>query len=356
MSKELPQPQQSEEVDLGQLFKLIGNAFDRLFKFIGGFFTKIFGLFIGVLSHFFKRKIWYASVVIIGFAVGFFMDSTSDKTYGANMFIETNFNSARQVYENIQEFHQLANKDKDFVELSKRLNITEEEAKTLKGFYIQPDADENFIVEKYSGFYKKLDSISRLEMDYERFKQSLSSYDFRIHKIGVATTNKKIYKSIEEAFIKEISRNIYLEEIVEVNLENLNRKDDALLVQIQKTDSLVKEYLSIRINESKKENLTGSGTNLYMGNAESGSLIVDESVIIEKRLDLEAQRRMINKDKVEQKNVINVIANFPTNGYDISNWYEKKKFLIPLVLFVLTFSVFITIGLGQYLKKKEGNS
>ncbi|MEL0651797.1 hypothetical protein V6246_10220 [Algibacter sp. TI.3.09] len=353
MSKELPQPQQSEELDLGQLFKLIGNAFDRLFKFIGGIFTKIFGLFMGVLSHFFKRKIWYISVVIIGIAIGYFIDSTADKTYGANMFIETNFNSARQVYENIKEFHQLANKDKDFVELSKRLNITVEEAETLNGFYIQPDEDESLIVEKYSDFYKKLDSTSRLEMNYERFKKSLSSYDFRIHLIGVSTTNKKIYKSIEEAFVKEISRNTYLEEIVEVNLENLNRKDDALLVQIQKTDSLVKEYLSIRINESEKENLTGSGTNLYMGNTESGSLIMDESVIIEKRLDLEAQRRMINKDKVEQKNVINVIANFPTNGYDISNWYEKNKFLIPIILFVLTFSIFMIVGLGKYLDKES---
>ncbi|GAL62295.1 hypothetical protein [Algibacter lectus] len=355
MSKELPQPQQSEEVDLGQLFKLIGNAFDRLFKFIGGIFTKIFGLFIGVLSHFFKRKIWYASVVIIGFAVGFFMDSTSDKTYGANMFIETNFNSSRQVYENIRQFHQLANEDQDFQELSKRLNITEEEAETLKGFYIDPDTDESFIVEKYSNFYKKLDSISRLEMTYERYKESLSSYDFNIHYIGVASTDKRIYKKIEKAFITEISSNNYLEEVVRVNVENLEKQDEALLIQIQKNDSLVKEYLNIRINESKKENETNSGTNLYMGNSESGSLIMDESVIIEKRLDLEAQRRIINKDKAEQKNVINVIANFPTNGYDISKWYEKNKFLIPIILFVLTFSVFMIIGLGQYLEKKGEN-
>ena len=43
MSKDLPQPpqNQSDEVDLGQLFKLIGNAFDRFFKFIGSVFNKL---------------------------------------------------------------------------------------------------------------------------------------------------------------------------------------------------------------------------------------------------------------------------------------------------------------------------
>ena len=44
MSKDLqqqPQPQ-SEEVDLGQLFKLLGNMFDRLFQFIASIFKQTF--------------------------------------------------------------------------------------------------------------------------------------------------------------------------------------------------------------------------------------------------------------------------------------------------------------------------
>ena len=37
MSKDLQQEPQSEEVDLGQLFKIIGNAFQRFFDFISIF-------------------------------------------------------------------------------------------------------------------------------------------------------------------------------------------------------------------------------------------------------------------------------------------------------------------------------
>jgi len=353
MSKELPQPQPSEEVDLGQLFKLIGNAFDRFFKFIASIFIGIFKLLLLLLIHFYKRMIWYAAAIIIGGVVGFIVDKNSDKLYGANMFIETNFNSARQVYENITQFNQLANIDKDSVQLASRLNISVSEAAKLKGFYIEQDVDENTIAEMYSEFYTKLDSISRLEMTYDRYKESLTPYNFDIHRIGVASTDKSIYIKIENAFVLQISDNPYLNELVEVNKLNLDKKDEALLKQVQKTDSLVNEYLKIRINESKKEPIPGAGTNLYMGDAESSNLIVDESEIIERRLELEAERRQVNKDKIEQQNVVNVLAGFPLSGYDIREWYDKMKLLIPLILFSITLLVFLFLGLGKYLDKQS---
>ena len=42
MSNKLPEQPNSEEVDLGQLFKLIGNAFNRFFKFIGSILNSFF--------------------------------------------------------------------------------------------------------------------------------------------------------------------------------------------------------------------------------------------------------------------------------------------------------------------------
>ena len=42
----MPTQQPSEEIDLIQLFKLIGNAFDRLFNFIGSIFKAIFSTII----------------------------------------------------------------------------------------------------------------------------------------------------------------------------------------------------------------------------------------------------------------------------------------------------------------------
>ena len=354
MSKESLQPQQSEEVDLGQLFKLIGNAFDRLFKFIGSVFSGIYNVILLLLVHVYKRLVWYAGAVIIGVVLGFIMDMKSDKLYGANLFIQTNFNSARQVYENIKQFHQLAYIDKDTLELSKRLNISPQEASKLKGFYIEPDIDENNIASMYSSFYKQLDSLSRLEMTYDRFKESLTPYNFPIHRLGVASTDRNLYNKIEKSFVDQLSGNDYLADILKSNSEILDKKDYSLLQQVQKTDSLVNEYLKIRINESQKEQIPGSGTNLYMGDAESGgSLIVDESKIIQQRLHYENLRRKIDSTRAIQKNIINVLANFPESGYDIKEWTDKKKFVLPILLFSLTLIVFVFLGLGDFLKKQS---
>ncbi len=355
MSKELPQPQASEEVDLGQLFKLIGNAFSRFFNFIGSIFIGIYKVLLALLIHIYKRLVWYTIAIILGVIIGFVIDMNSNKLYGANMFIETNFNSARQVYENIKQFQQLANKDKDSLQLAKRLNITPNEASKLKGFYIEPDLDENDIAEMYSDFYLRLDSISRLEMTYDRYKSSLTSYNYNIHEIGVISTDKNLYKKIQKAFIEQISNSTYLKDLAAVNFQILLKKDSVLQKQVTKTDSLVKEYLAIRINESKKEQIPNSGTNLYMGDAESsgGSLLVDESKLLEQRLWLEDRRRVLDSTMVRQKNVVNVLANFPESGYDIRKWYDKMKFLIPLLLFLGTLLVFSFIGLGKFLRKQS---
>ena len=352
MSKENKQPQASEEVDLGQLFKLIGNAFDRLFKFIASIFIGLYKVILLFLIHIYKRFVWYAGAILIGLIIGFIIDKNSDKFYGANMFIETNFNSSRQVYENIRQFHQLAKIDKDTAELARRFNISPTEAANLKGFYIEPDLDENKIAEMYSEFYLNLDSLSRAPMTFDIYKKLLNSHNFKIHKIGVESTDKYLYKKIEKAFVEELANNSYLEDLLEVNKQNLERRDKTLLEQVQKTDSLVDAYLSIRINESNKEPIPGSGTTLYMGDAESGNLVVDESKIIEKLLNLENQRLEVNLKKVEEQNVVNVLAGFPKTGYDITEWYEKMKFTLPIALFSLTFLIFLFLGLGNYLEKE----
>ena len=357
MSKDLNSNHQSEEIDLGQLFKLIGNAFDRFFKFISKIFNAIYGVLLFILLHFRKRFFWYVGAVLLGLSIGYFMDETSEKVYGANMFIETNFRSSRQVYENVKDLHQLAHVDKDSIELAKRLNITPSQASNLNGFYIKPDIDENYINKMYSEYYNALDSVSRTQTSYELYKKALTPYNFGIHFIGVSSKDKFLYKKIEKTFVNYLSHNQYLEEILKVNKENLNRKNQALLLQIQKTDSLANQYLKIRLEESKKQPVPGSGTNLFMnsGSGESNNLIVDETKVIQKRLILEESRRNVYRDLVEQKNVVNLLSGFPSSGYDIRTWKEHNVIILPLVLLSLALIVFTLIGLRNFIDDQTKN-
>ncbi|AUS05202.1 hypothetical protein [Pseudotamlana carrageenivorans] len=353
MSNEEQKPQQSEEVDLGQLFKVIGKGFERFFKFIASIFIGIYKLVIALLAHFYICKIWYALAIIIGFCIGYYLDSKTVKSYGANMYVETNFNSARQVYENVKQLDQLTS-DQDSLRLASILNIEPSQAAKLKGFFISPSIDENQVAEMYSGFYTKLDSLSRTEMTYDRYVKSLTATNYPIHQIGVRATDKSIFKTIEPGVKQKLIDNPYLENLVLANKRNLEMEEAALLSQIQKTDSLANEYLKIRINESRKEPVQGSGTNLYMaGDSDSNGLLVDESKVIEKRLHLEELRREVNLRKAEEFGVLNIISGFPQTGYDIRKWTDKKKFVYPLVLFGLTFAFFAFLGLGKFLEAES---
>jgi len=352
MSKDLPEPQPSEEVDLGQLFKLIGRAFDRFFNFIGSIFKGLYHILLLILIHFFKRFKWYVATIIIGVVLGFILDKTSEKLYGANMFIKTNFGSTMQVYENIRNLHELAFEEQDSIKLSEILDIPIALAAKLRGFYIMPNADNNEKVERFSNFYEKLDSTSKTEITFKDFVGSLPSREFKTHQIGVASTDKDIYSKLGK-FAEVISRNAYLDDLLKTNIENLNKEDSTLKQQEEKIDSLATQYLKIRVRESEKEPIAGTGTTLYMGNADQATILVNEAELIKQKINIARERRRIRISLIENKNIISIISKFPTTGYDISEWYEKKKIIIPLATFTLTFLVFILISLGKYLDKQN---
>ena len=352
MSKDLPESQQSEEVDLGQLFKLIGNAFDRFFNFIGSIFKGLYHVVLLLLIHFYNRFKWYAATIIIGVALGLILDKTSEKLYGANMYIETNFGSSQQVYENIKNLHELANKEKDSIKLSEILDIPVALAAKLKGFYIKPNADNVEKMELFTTFYEKLDSISKNEVTFKDYIKSLASWEFRNHQIGVASTDKNIYSKLDK-FVEAISRNAYLDNLLKTNIENLIKEDNTLKEQEDQIDLLVTQYLKIRVRESEKEPVAGTGTNLYMGNADQVTILVDEAKLIKEKINIARERRRVSIDLIENKNIVSVISNFPTTGYKILKWYEEIKYVIPMAFFVLTLLVFTFIGLGKYLKKQD---
>ena len=283
MSENSKPTPQNEEVDLGQLFKMIGNLFQRFYDFLVSVFKGLFHVLILTLAHFFKRLKWYALAGFVGLAIGYFLDKGSEKRYGANMFIQTNFNSGYQVYENIKNLNKLAGVEKDSNKLAEILNIKPIEAAKLKGFYIEPDIDENDRFDLYSKYKNGLDSISQLDANYETFVSSLSNYNFKTHKIGVVSIDKNIYPVLDSNFVNAISKNEYLNEVLRVNQENFIKEESTLIAQEKATDDLIKEYLNIRKKESDRVAVPGAGTNLFLGDTQKNELLVDEAPLLKEK-------------------------------------------------------------------------
>jgi len=355
MSKNLPETQPSEEVDLGQIFKLIGNAFDRLFRFIGSIFSAIYKLLLLVLIHIHRRKIWYAGAVIIGLVAGYVLDKNKDQKYSGNMFVETNYSSSRQVYEVIKDLNQLANIDKDTLELSSRLGLSLEEAGKLKEFNIEPDIDENNLMKLFVDYKFELDSVSRLDATFKDFKKGLATYSYKTHKIEVVSTDKGIFKKLSKQLLAGINSNEYLTALNKVTLDNLNKREEEIDKETGALNALKEEYLKIRIKESEKESSAGEGTNVYMGDAEKNQLIKDEISIVTRIYTLENEKQALNKAKVLNKSIVNVISDFPNSGYIDEEWYSQLKIVLPIALVGITLFCFIFLGMDKFLKKASYN-
>ena len=282
---------QNEEVDLGQLFKMIGNMFSNFFNFIGNIFKGAFRFLILILIHFYKGLKWYVAAVVIGLIAGFVLDKQSDKQYGAHLYIETNFESSRQVYENIKNLNQIASRDRDSVELADILGLKLIEAAKIKGFKIEPDIDENTRIKLFGEYRESLDSVSKITANYDDFKMNLSSYSFKIHKIQVKLKSKDIPENLRTNLIEYLGSNEYLENLRDKTQLNFENESEIIEEQTAELDSLSSQYLKIRINESKKESLAGSGTNLFMASGnDQNSLLVDESELLEKKYKLEKRK------------------------------------------------------------------
>ena len=353
MSENLKPTPQNEEVDLGQLFNMIGNAFQKLYDFVASIFKGLFSLLILMLAHFYKRAKLYALALIIGLGIGYFLDKSAEKEYGANMFIKTNLGSTYQVYENIKNLNELAGLEKDSVRLASIFDISVSEAAKFKGFYIKPSVDINTKIEMFSVFYNSLDSVSKTTTTFEDFEKNLNNHSFSTHQVGVVASDKDAFKKLNKNFSIVISENDYLNSLLKVNHENYVSNEQTLTKQETKIDSLVNIYLTIREKEANKQPLPGSGTVFNMSGTQENKLLVDESALVGEKLEIASQIRKIKSDKVENANIISVLSAFPSSGYDISEWYEKNTIIFGALFLLITLLVFVFMGLGDYLKKQN---
>ena len=70
-NKSLPKQEQTEEVDLGQLFKLIGSAFSRVFNFFKHLFEGLFLALISVVLFFRNHSLKFLLLVLLEEALAF---------------------------------------------------------------------------------------------------------------------------------------------------------------------------------------------------------------------------------------------------------------------------------------------
>lgn len=331
-----------EEIELGSLFIIIGKGFSNLFKFIGTIFKGIYHFFILILLFIKTNLIKLTIAAIVGGMIGTFFEFNKDPTFGADLQVQPNFKSSRQLYNNVNYYNDLV-RQKDTASLAKTFNISKSEAATLRIFKISPIKTENDIITSYDDLILSVDTLTAKSYSFTMFKNTYTDFDYRVHNIHVVATKNDIFSSLDKVIISSIVDNKFFNKVKTLTNENLNRTDSLLRQNLTQIDSLRRVYMTVLIEEAKKQN---SGTSIDLGGIKETT----------KELELFETNRKINKelkDIVEEKSemyeVLNVISNFQPIGYEIKGIDKNYGVLAAGLGIVLMILLLLLKQLNKYL-------
>ncbi|MCB0476204.1 MAG: hypothetical protein KDC69_11040 [Flavobacteriaceae bacterium] len=333
---------QNEEIDLGNLFKVIGKGFSNLFNAIGNFLKGLFHFFILLLIFFRKNAFKLGIAVIIGAIIGFILDTTSPKIYSSTMVVEPNFKSTQQLYNNINFYNELV-KQKDTTLLSQLFNISEKEAASLKGFDIEPIKNENEKYEQFNEFIEKVDTTTVKNVDIEEFKKGFTVYDYTYHKIKVKSADNAIFGKLNEPIINSIQSNSYFKNQKLINDQNLVQNEKVLLNSLVQVDTLRKIYNEVLIKEANKAE---TGTTITLA---EGAKKTNELELFEENLKLNRELINNNKERAETAEILNVVSDFNPVGTKERGLFKKNTVLIGLGFGLLMLLIILLKQLGTYL-------
>ena len=353
MTKPNPKPKKQEDrspeedIDLGQLFYVIGKGISSLFSWIFGLLVKIWDLFISLLllirSNF---KTLLAAAILGGLIGGIYQYGFKTREFESSMTLQPNFGSSVQLYKNIDLYESLI-EQKDYPRLMDQLKINEEEARSLKKIEVEPYENENQVLLAYKDFIQNLDSLTFDLIGFDEFSKAQPEESFKYHVVTVRAIDRFVFEKLEDPIINSIINNKYYDKVKSNAYENLLSKKKALESSLLELDSLRSIYKKVMIAESQKEN---SGTNIYMAELNASN---KEAMVFDKYLALNDDLFEVNNRLTEEKEVINVVSSFNSVGMDSKHWYRNYAILGFIAGFALVFIWIQMVRINLYLKKVE---
>ena len=338
---------ESEEIDLGVLFNAIGKGISKLFSTIGNSILFVLNTILQLAVFVRKRITYFALASILGLGMGVLLERTILPKYIATATVEPHFDSARQLYGNVNYLNDLATQ-KDSVQLASFFGISLAEATSLVKIEIIPFVTKTSLLQEYNDYTTGLDSLVATEMSYKQYVKQISDFERKIHLIKVESTQQDVFSKLLSPLIKSVSEPTYFKEQQATQLANLELMDSITQASIVQADSLLSLFEEVRIIEANKE--FSNGTNLYMSESTEDNA---EIALLNRKITLSEQIEQIRLDKLKAKNVVDVVAAFPDVGYlDESFWKNKKAQGIAAGLMLLSLFYF-TIYLDAFLKSKS---
>ncbi|SNY95019.1 hypothetical protein [Flagellimonas pacifica] len=318
----------SDEIDLGQLFQMIGRGFNK----IGIVFLRIF-------LYLKKNALILGGLIIVGFGIGYGLNKITTKKKKIEVIVKPNFESKDYLYGAVQELEgKLKGKDTVFF---RGLGINLEDLKKFE-VEIAPMKD-NGGKSNLEEDLKYLEYIGDLKNDgpiKQVIKNEVLSSSFVNHKIAFYFKNALEGEKAAHIIMDYINANPQFKELGNIYTNNAKEQIKENKILIDQIDKLVTNYTKALGNKSNGVDADGTvllggeqGLNIPALLSQKKSLVKNNA---EAKIDLEEMKETIK------------ILNFGKPQEIEKSFFGKSIVLIPLVLFLL----FFIISAIRYLNKK----
>lgn len=305
MSKNLPEKQTPEEVDLGQLFKLIGNAFSRFFNFIGSILNGLFLAFVWVVFFIKKHVIKIMVAAILGFGFGYSKEKIADPVFQSSVIVKQNYDTGKNLYNLIDYYNQLI-KDQDTLALKSALNVSTQLAASIKDIDVEPTVSETQMIKNYDDYIKGLDSALAATINYETYYKNINLPEFEEQRIKINVSNKINVNPVFEKIVENINSSDYFKRENEKDIRQLNNREAALKQVLVKSDSLQNMYK--RVLEMPLDQTSGAQTSITI----EGSDQIDKTKEFELyKSEIEIRRELvqIERERADKEQILEIVSN-----------------------------------------------
>lgn len=316
----------SDEIDLGQLFQLIGRGFNALFRF-----------FLRIFLYLKKNILILGGLVLLGLAIGYGLNKIISKKLKTEVIVKPQLESKNYLYDVIDEIQaNIGARDTLFF---KEMGIEELDFDGLE-VTIAPVDDNKESTESEMKYLELLQSFENTDAIADIVRAELQNKSSFNHRITFYYKNGSLGNEFAKKIMAYINSNPYFGDLLAIYRTNASNRIEQNQVLLQQVDEIIKNYTN---GLASKSNTTVS-ERIVLDNQEQVNIA--DLFEYKNRLirDIEVKKLEL-KQNIDAVNIIN----FGKPQVVQKSFFGKNIVLLPL-LFIGAF--FLVSFLG-YLNRRS---
>jgi len=316
----------SDEIDLGQLFQMIGNGFKRIFKAI-----------LRTFLYLKKNAIILGVLMVLGVAIGYGLNRIVDKRMKTEVIVKPILESKNYLYDVVDEI-QANIKAKDTAFFS---NIGVD-INDLDGLEINIASVDNISKssEEEIKYFELLQNFENTEAIADIVRAELKNKSSFNHRITFFYKDSKRGQEFAKKIMGYINSNEYFDGLIGIYRTNAANRVQENKVLLKQVDEIITNYAK---KMAQEEAGTDASDRIVVDNQER----VNITGLFDLKNDLIRDIESKNLELQERTDVIKVI-NFGNSQQVQKTFIGKNIVLIPFIFIVLYF----LISILKYLNRK----